>query len=91
MEGSPRPRSSWDVSQTPEHAQLELDRLRAEVAAARAARDMAFDELVSLQEAVNRVTALCDMAEWAADVADSSAGPVVANVQDVRAALRLMR
>lgn len=65
----------------------ELERLRAEATAARTARDMALQELLTLQDTVNRVAAVCDMAEWAADL-EGSEGPAVANVEDLRKALR---
>ncbi len=75
-------------SGTPGVDSVDYDRLRAELAAARTARDLAFDELVALQEAVARAGALCDLAEWAADAAGGSGGPVTVRADELRAALR---
>lgn len=71
-------------------AQAEIDRLRAELAAARVARELALDELLALQDALSRATALCDMADWAAEVAAPPGGPAepVVRVDDLRHALR---
>ena len=90
MEGSaPSPGSlGSEASHRLVEALVELDRLRAEAAAARAARDMALRELLTMQDTLNRVKAVCDMAEWASDVSGGGSQPVSVNVADVRRALR---
>jgi methyl-accepting chemotaxis protein len=48
------------------------------------------DELAKAESALREITAICDLAEWASDTADSSA-PTVVLVDDLRRVLTARR
>jgi hypothetical protein len=64
----------------------ELEATRQLGTAAALARDRAFDALDDLRARLDRVAALCDMADWAHDLAPGDVPPSV-RVDDLRRAL----
>jgi hypothetical protein len=81
VSGGPAPDQGTDAA-------AELARLRAEADAARTARDLAMTELLALHDAITRVVAVCDMAEWAAESDGATRAAALVQVADIRRALR---